>query len=254
LEQIERPWSDEQVAKLNAYQRAGRFHPFTCGNDRSDEAHQKYADRHNEPDLGLLVATNDGWRCPVPGCGYTQTWAHAFMAQELPPDPIAGLRVLDDIRKAVIEHMGAPDEVSLEPVLEAMAAIEPGDTPAGWLVLGTIRYFFFLKRWRLDDPAYQVVLEKFFAPSATSWFTSAQYQIQTAAAISAWYKYDLPAVVVQEPEERKVAKAPAKKKKTPVKYQAPEGQPSRIKQTKAEGPKDDGLEKRMAKRIATQRG
>jgi hypothetical protein len=248
---IEAPWSDTQVANLNTYQREGRFHPFTCGCDRSDEAHKKYAEEHEE-EAGLLVATNEGWHCPVPGCDYTQNWAHEFMAQPLPPDPFIQLRILDDLRKAVISHMGAPDEISLEPALETMATIEPGDTPAGWFVVATVRYFFFLKRWRLDNPFYEAVLEKFFAPRAVCWTTSKQYQIQTAAAISAWYKFDLPAIVVQEPEV-KTTKAPAKKKKkVPVKYQPAERTAARTEKTDA--PKDDGLEERMAKRIAKQRG
>jgi len=55
------PWSAEQVAGLNGYQRSGVFHPYTCG-DASCRAD--------------LVATRDGWRCPH--CSYRQTWAHAF--------------------------------------------------------------------------------------------------------------------------------------------------------------------------------
>ena len=60
---LEKPFSEEQVRGLNAYQDAGRFHPFTCGNDS----------RHAN-----LVATTDGWVCP--DCSYTQDWAHGFMA------------------------------------------------------------------------------------------------------------------------------------------------------------------------------
>lgn len=56
------PWTDEQVEALNRYQREGKFHPFTCGNDS----------RHQN-----LVATKDGWICP--NCDYTQNWAHGFM-------------------------------------------------------------------------------------------------------------------------------------------------------------------------------
>jgi hypothetical protein len=67
------PWTDQQVANLNAYQRSGRFHPFTCGNDRTDENHLDGE--------GLLVARSDGWHCLY--CNYKQTWAHNFMAEKL---------------------------------------------------------------------------------------------------------------------------------------------------------------------------
>ncbi len=76
-ERLELPWSEEQVAALNQYQRGGQYHPFTCGGDRSDDDHVAYAAAHGE-DNGQLVATKDGWVCPV--CGYRQTWTHAFMA------------------------------------------------------------------------------------------------------------------------------------------------------------------------------
>lgn len=59
------PWTTEQVAQLNRFQRAGIMHPFTCPRVEHDE---------------VLVATPDGWVCPTPGCDYTQAWAHDFMA------------------------------------------------------------------------------------------------------------------------------------------------------------------------------
>lgn len=65
------PWTPEQVEALNGYQAAGRFHPFTCAR-RGEGGHQI---RHG--DLGVLVATADGWICP--DCDYTQDWAHEFM-------------------------------------------------------------------------------------------------------------------------------------------------------------------------------
>lgn len=62
------PWTPEQVAALNRFQREGGMHPFTCGGDH--ESHH------------VLVATPDGWVCPDrPVCGYTQDWAHWFMAR-----------------------------------------------------------------------------------------------------------------------------------------------------------------------------
>lgn len=64
------PWTDEQVAALNGYQRAGVMHPFTCG----------YRDDHYAVDEGILVATPTGWECPYQHCSYMQFWAHPFMA------------------------------------------------------------------------------------------------------------------------------------------------------------------------------
>jgi hypothetical protein len=79
MTQIRAPWTQEQVDALNRYQREGRFHAFTCGcDDRCDAAHVAHAEKNDDRDYGLLVATKDGWVCPV--CGYTQNWAHAFMA------------------------------------------------------------------------------------------------------------------------------------------------------------------------------
>lgn len=55
------PWSDEQVRSLNDYQVSGFMHEFTC---RCGE---------------VLVAMPDGWTCD---CGYTQQWAHRWMADD----------------------------------------------------------------------------------------------------------------------------------------------------------------------------
>jgi hypothetical protein len=59
------PWTWAQVVTLNAYQRLGTVHPFTCGVDTC---------------RAELVAYLEGWKCPNPDCVYTQGWAHAFMA------------------------------------------------------------------------------------------------------------------------------------------------------------------------------
>lgn len=63
------PWTTEQVAALNRWQ-AGPMHPFTCFN-WGDGSHRWATD------LGVLVATEQGWVCP--DCNYTQDWAHEFM-------------------------------------------------------------------------------------------------------------------------------------------------------------------------------
>jgi hypothetical protein len=79
MSRVKAPWSAEQVANLNAWQKNRRFHPFTCGGQRNDAEHNAYAEAHPGADRGQLVATEQGWICPVPGCGYTQQWAHSFM-------------------------------------------------------------------------------------------------------------------------------------------------------------------------------
>jgi hypothetical protein len=60
------PWSEEQVAALNKYQKDGRMHPFTCpGEFEQCKAHRE------------LIATTNGWVCQ---CGkYKQNWAHEWM-------------------------------------------------------------------------------------------------------------------------------------------------------------------------------
>lgn len=59
----------DSVEARNALQKSGRLHPYTCGNNRTDEAHTAYQKEHGG-DHGQLVATEEGWLCPV--CGYTQ--------------------------------------------------------------------------------------------------------------------------------------------------------------------------------------
>jgi len=60
---VRAPFTLEQVASLNDYQRSGAFHPFTCAVDS----------RH-----GALHATAGGWHCRE--CHYAQHWAHRWMA------------------------------------------------------------------------------------------------------------------------------------------------------------------------------
>jgi rubredoxin len=58
------PWTDEQIELLNGYQNCGRLHPYTCtGGFRDSDC----------PGDTNLVATRDGWKCPV--CGRLQPWA-----------------------------------------------------------------------------------------------------------------------------------------------------------------------------------
>lgn len=56
---VRSPWTADQVASLDAYQRDGRWHEYTCG------------------DCGrTLVPTAAGWTCTADD--YTQRWAHEF--------------------------------------------------------------------------------------------------------------------------------------------------------------------------------
>jgi hypothetical protein len=73
LTKVVAPFSADQVVSLNAAQRSGALHPFTCAN-RGDGHHSHRGDA----DLGQLVATADGWRCE--DCDYVQTWAWRWMA------------------------------------------------------------------------------------------------------------------------------------------------------------------------------
>ena len=72
---VKTPWTEEQVKALNEYQNNGWMHPYTCGNNRSDKKHKAYQEKHGG-DFGQLVATVDGWVCPV--CGYKQDWFNSF--------------------------------------------------------------------------------------------------------------------------------------------------------------------------------
>ena len=74
--------SADQIARLNASQVDGRFHPFTCPN-RGDGEHREF-----NGDRGALVATRRGWICPW--CDYTQNWAYSFMADAPDFDMLRG--------------------------------------------------------------------------------------------------------------------------------------------------------------------
>lgn len=67
MKRVDAPFTDQQVENLNRIQKFGMFHGFTCGKEHGDPR--------------MLVATKAGWVCPHEGCDYTQTWAHASMAE-----------------------------------------------------------------------------------------------------------------------------------------------------------------------------
>ena len=60
---------DQSVEGRNKRQNCNLLHPYTCGNNRTDEAHKAYQKEHGG-DFGQLGAVENGWLCPV--CGYTQ--------------------------------------------------------------------------------------------------------------------------------------------------------------------------------------
>ena len=62
------PFTPDQVASLNAYQRSEAHHPFTCAGD------------HDGLDEVVLAAQSTGWVCTTDRCTYQQDWAHGAMA------------------------------------------------------------------------------------------------------------------------------------------------------------------------------
>jgi hypothetical protein len=56
------PFTPDEVATLNEFQKSGIWHAFTC------------RDGHCR---GILVVTPQGWTCPE--CLYTQDWAYTWM-------------------------------------------------------------------------------------------------------------------------------------------------------------------------------
>lgn len=73
---VKAPFSSAQVKSLNAWQKLGYVHEFTCGVSSSHPP---------------LVATKKGWHCARFDCTYTQDWAHDFMADKKlhPPAPFS---------------------------------------------------------------------------------------------------------------------------------------------------------------------
>lgn len=97
---IQAPFTDEEVSALNAYQKKGDEHPFTC----------KCGDHT------LLIATNDGWICK--NCAYTQKWAWEWMCNRVTgtfkrqgftsideKDPVKRLRNLEQKRIHICENI-----------------------------------------------------------------------------------------------------------------------------------------------------
>lgn len=93
---LKTPFTKKEIDKLNEYQSNPNYHPYTCLND-GDKVHIDYEfqKRHPGEDYDeyikkekakgipypemefnetILVATENGWVCPV--CNYTQNWAN----------------------------------------------------------------------------------------------------------------------------------------------------------------------------------
>jgi hypothetical protein len=77
FDQVQAPWSDDQVDALNAWQQLDHVHPFTCPEDHLAGAVS-------------LVATPTGWVCPQGKCKRTQSWAYRLMldASQHPANPL----------------------------------------------------------------------------------------------------------------------------------------------------------------------
>jgi hypothetical protein len=73
MSKVYAPFTPDQVASLNAYQRSGTFHEFTCG---SDNCHAVVV----YDSKAILHASPKGWKCPFTNCDYTQDWAYDWMA------------------------------------------------------------------------------------------------------------------------------------------------------------------------------
>lgn len=102
------PWDMQTVRNLNRFQSLSFVHPFTCGNDQHSGQNPK------------LVAGPNGWCCPDPrdeGCEYTQSWAHAFMADpdKWPHGPTPGF----------LQHLSVSvSKTAAEAIVDARVAAE----------------------------------------------------------------------------------------------------------------------------------
>ncbi|MGF6440344.1 hypothetical protein [Paraburkholderia youngii] len=115
MELIEAPFDARQVQFLNEFQvhvNPGLpGHPFTCHN-RSDGAHGREGG-----DLGLLIATPEGWVCPH--CSYVQSSAWDVMAErrELP------VTVAEDVRSFLARRVKSEDVAKRIAEYEHLAAM-----------------------------------------------------------------------------------------------------------------------------------
>lgn len=64
MPRLDAPWTPEQVAAIEAYQKRDDAHPFTCPD-------------HSDRPLSVLPGF---LYCAVHDCAYTQRWVHDWMA------------------------------------------------------------------------------------------------------------------------------------------------------------------------------
>lgn len=109
--------TQEQIDHLNAIQRSGQFHPFTCGGKRTDAAHLDGE--------GVLVATLDGWMCPY--CDYRQPIRcddpqNAVSPQIQPPSPPDGpSQEIARIREMANQYLAWYPESATSPIASPWA-------------------------------------------------------------------------------------------------------------------------------------
>ena len=68
MDKVTAPFDDNQVRRINAFQKNNKFHPFTCSTDGCK--------------VRVLHAEKTRMICR--GCGYVQYWVYSIMAVELP--------------------------------------------------------------------------------------------------------------------------------------------------------------------------
>ena len=90
---IRAPWTEDQVASLNAYQKCRAYHPYTCGAEGCHDPVRSHSS-------GVLRATRDGWVCDI--CEkWHQDWAHKFTTDWSWRDTINNLIELDPMIKTI---------------------------------------------------------------------------------------------------------------------------------------------------------
>lgn len=97
---ITAPWSEDQVAALNAFQVSGVAHPFTCEGE-----HQQHQ---------TLIAELDGWHCPDPDCSFTQDWALSVMADR---------EMVERVKENRVKVWGRAAYVSKDPALSELERV-----------------------------------------------------------------------------------------------------------------------------------
>jgi hypothetical protein len=137
MSQIKAPFTPPIVVELNRYQH-GFWHPFTCGNNRHDTAHTEYANKHGG-DFGALVATRNGWVCPV--CGYRQDWAHSGMVEMLVPYTTIGPFDPEPMDINPVTHERKPTKNGIRPIQTYYCIYDhPADFPENFVVRQWHRY------------------------------------------------------------------------------------------------------------------